>query len=631
MGQPKTVKRQKARNAEYYDMQSVQDTLYKRSVNNQNFYHLMDIITSEQNIMLAYRNIKKNSGSNTAGMDKKTIKDLEKITNFELIKLIRNKLKWYRPQMVKRVEIPKSNGKMRPLGIPTITDRLIQQCVLQVLEPICEAKFHDRSYGFRPLRSAQNAMAAYYKLIQGSNLHYVVDVDIQGFFDNISHGKLLKQLWRMGIRDKKVISIISVMLKAEVAGIGFPQKGTPQGGIISPLLANVVLNELDWWVSDQWQTFKPRKQLSLQKQKNGTIGTPHKYVMLRKYTQLKEGWIVRYADDFKIVCPNYKSANRWLIAVEKWLFKRLQLEVSRDKTKIVNLKKNYSEFLGLKIKVVRKGNDVRTKVPTPKYVVQSHINDLALNRISITAKNYIKDIYSAGNGEDTLRAVGRYNAFVMGMHNYYQMATHIAKDVNRIDYYTIRTFEKRAHCKLKQFQRKGNGKQHSYILDRYGKSKRLKEWQGLPIVPISYVRTKPPLMKKVITNQYTPEGREAVHKNLNGIELEVLYFMMRNPVINKTIEYNDNRLSLYCGQQGKCAITGKQLQIHDIHCHHKKQINAGGTDKYENLILVTQTVHILLHATSQDTIANALKELNLDSKQKKKVNYLRKKLDLTGI
>ena len=194
MGQPKTVKRQKARNAEYYDMQSVQDTLYKRSVNNQNFYHLMDIITSEQNIMLAYRNIKKNSGSNTAGTDKKTIKDLEKITNFELIKLIRNKLKWYRPQMVKRVEIPKSNGKMRPLGIPTITDRLIQQCVLQVLEPICEAKFHDRSYGFRPLRSAQNAMAAYYKLIQGSNLHYVVDVDIQGFFDNISHGKLLKQL-----------------------------------------------------------------------------------------------------------------------------------------------------------------------------------------------------------------------------------------------------------------------------------------------------------------------------------------------------------------------------------------------------------------------------------------------------
>ena len=229
--QQKPVKRQKARNAEYYDMQKTQDMLYKQSLNRQNFYHLMDIIISDENIQLAYRNIKKNSGSNTAGTDKKTIKDLEKLTVEQIITLVRNKLRWYKPQAVKRVEIPKSNGKMRPLGIPTITDRLIQQCFLQILEPICEAKFHDRSYGFRPLRSANNAMAAYYKLIQLSNLHYVVDVDIKGFFDNISHGKLLKQLWYIGIRDKRVISIISAMLKAEVAGIGFPPKGTPQGSL----------------------------------------------------------------------------------------------------------------------------------------------------------------------------------------------------------------------------------------------------------------------------------------------------------------------------------------------------------------------------------------------------------------
>ena len=96
-------------------------------------------------------------------------------------------------------------------------------------------------------------MAVYYKYIQLMDLYYVVDVDIKGFFDNINHGKLLRQMWSIGIRDKKVISIISAMLKAEIAGIGFPEKGTPQGGIISPLLANIVLNELDWWISDQWQ------------------------------------------------------------------------------------------------------------------------------------------------------------------------------------------------------------------------------------------------------------------------------------------------------------------------------------------------------------------------------------------
>lgn len=228
---PKLIKKQKARNAEYYDMQRTQDDLYKRSLDNQNFIKLMDIIQSDENIMLAYRNIKRNGGSLTSGTDGRTIEDLEILSTEELIDYVRKRLRWYVPQPVKRVEIPKGNGKTRPLGIPTIADRLIQQCFLQVLEPICEAKFHDRSYGFRPLRSAQNAMAVYYKYIQLMDLYYVVDVDIKGFFDNINHGKLLRQMWSIGIRDKKVISIISAMLKAEVAGIGFPEKGTPQGGL----------------------------------------------------------------------------------------------------------------------------------------------------------------------------------------------------------------------------------------------------------------------------------------------------------------------------------------------------------------------------------------------------------------
>ena len=628
MGLPKPIKRQKARNAEYYDMQRTQDDLYKRSLNNQNFVKLMDIIVSDENIMLAYRNIKRNGGSNTAGVDGKTIKDLEQLSTEKLIGYVRKRLQWYKPQSVKRVEIPKANGKTRPLGIPTIMDRLIQQCFLQVLEPICEAKFHDRSYGFRPLRSAQNAMATYYRLIQMQDLFYVVDVDIKGFFDNISHGKLLKQMWAIGIQDKKVIAIISAMLKAKVAGIGFPEKGTPQGGIISPLLANIVLNEFDWWVSNQWQTFEMRKQYSTQVQRNGTTQQGFRLRAMRDYTNLKEGWLVRYADDFKIVCRTRNEAERWFYAVKAWLKERLGLEISEEKSKIVNLKKGYSEFLGLKVKAVRKGIKPKKKIPTPRYVIESHINDKALKRISQTANSRIHDVINAGDGNSILRAIGRYNAFVMGMHNYYQMATHIANDVNKIDYQVFRTFEKRTHTKLKRYI---NGRGNQYIKDRYGKSKRLKEWKGLPLVPISYVQTQPPLMKRVTVNQYTPQGRAEIHKNLKGVNKEVLYYLMRNPVKDESIEYNDNRLSLFCGQYGRCAITGVDLQISDIHCHHIIHRSKGGTDRYENLMLVTKDIHLLLHTENATTIKNLLLKLNLSQQQKAKLNYYRGKAGLMGI
>ena len=162
----KPKKKSKLRNAEYYDIQDVLDELYEKSKSGCIFADLMSVITSEENIKLAYRNIKKNKGSKTPGTDGKTIADLEKWRTEALIKHIRRKLAFYQPQDVRRVEIPKPNGKKRPLGIPTIMDRLIQQCIYQILEPIAEAKFHERNNGFRPNRSVEHAIAQVYKMIQ---------------------------------------------------------------------------------------------------------------------------------------------------------------------------------------------------------------------------------------------------------------------------------------------------------------------------------------------------------------------------------------------------------------------------------------------------------------------------------
>lgn len=171
--------------AEYYDMQSTFDELYVKSEEGKTFEDLMGIILLRENILLAYRSIKGNSGSVTPGTDKTTIKDLGALTSEELVEKVRfivsGSVHGYRPKPVRRKDIPKPNGSTRPLGIPCMWDRLIQQCIKQVMELICEAKFSNNSHGFRPQRSVEHAIQATYSRLQKSNLHYVIEFDIKVF------------------------------------------------------------------------------------------------------------------------------------------------------------------------------------------------------------------------------------------------------------------------------------------------------------------------------------------------------------------------------------------------------------------------------------------------------------------
>ena len=190
------------RHAEYYGMQPVFDELYRRSLDGDNFTDLMDIILSRDNILLAYRNIKANGGSYTAGTDNKNISDIGCLPPETVVDKVRfivtGSQHGYRPKPVRRKDIPKPNGKTRPLGIPCIWDRLVQQCIKQVMEPICEAKFSDNSYGFRPNRSVEHAMQRTYTMLQRMNLHYVIEFDIRlllasGRFTDANGYKYLQQ------------------------------------------------------------------------------------------------------------------------------------------------------------------------------------------------------------------------------------------------------------------------------------------------------------------------------------------------------------------------------------------------------------------------------------------------------
>ncbi|MFC9449698.1 group II intron reverse transcriptase/maturase [Bacillus cereus] len=603
------------RHSEYYGMQESQDELYAKSLNGGNFKQLMKVITSESNILLAFRNIKRNSGSITEGIDGVTIKDVEKLSQEDFIKIVQKRFSNYTPRKVRRVEIPKPNGKTRPLGIPSMWDRIAQQCIKQVLEPICEAKFNKHSHGFRPNRSPETAMADATLRVNRSHMQYVVDVDIQGFFDEVNHKKLMRQLWTMGIRDKQLLVIIRKMLKAPIVlpngEMQYPNKGTPQGGILSPLLANINLNEFDWWITNQWED-RLLKELSLTIKKGGHVDKYPHYSKMRKTTALKEMYIVRYADDFKIFTATKSNAQKIFKACEMWLQERLKLPISKEKSKITNLRKESSEFLGFEIKMVKKGS---------KLIARTHISNKTKKKIQKQFEDQIAVIQRSKNEGLKNKAIVRYNSMVIGTHNYYEIATEVNRDLASIHKHLNIRIYNRLHV-----NRKGKYKGKDKGIKRYMKSAMVRYLNDIPILPLAYIKHKSPKNKDTKINKYTPQGRELIHKNQSAVPEWKIQWLREHPVISQraTVEYNDNRISLFVAQHGKCAITSEELILSDMQCHHKTPWKYTQDDSYKNLILICRDVHTLIHATSPDVIGGLMEKLKLNEGQLIKLNKLRK-------
>lgn len=603
----KPLKKQALRNNEYYGIQEDFDKLYADSQNNKIFTNLMDLISDERNLKLAFRNLKVNKGSRTRGVDGVTVDNVKLKNVDKYITECKKKLNNFEPSMVRRVYIPKGGGKMRPLGIPAFEDRIIQQAIKQVLEPICEAKFYKNSFGFRPNRSVEHAIATFEKYVNLNHMHYVVDIDIKGFFDNVNHGKLIKQMWTLGIRDKNLICIISKMLKCEVEGEGVMTKGTPQGGILSPLLSNIVLNELDWWIDSQWDGMKLKKDYAVIDKRNGRKNMGNKYRAM-KTTNLKEVRIVRYADDFKILCRNHKDAEKIFHAVKLWLKERLDLDISPEKSSITNLRKRKSEFLGFEFGLVQKKQ---------KLVLSSSMTEKAKKKCIKNLKERIKFLQSRAD----LLNVQKYNSTVLGMHNYYKIATNCTRDFSYIDYVVRKSLENRLKGKYKN---KGN---HSETYKRiYGNYSGKTYFIGdLELFPIYAMKHSSPMNLRREICDYTHTGRKIIHSNAMGLDYRIIRYMISNPITTRSVEYNDNRISLYYGQRGQCAVTKEYLKIGEFECHHKKPVSLGGDDSYKNLVLVHSNIHKLIHVTDEETILYYLKTINnLTKVILKKVNSLRK-------
>lgn len=269
---------------------------------------LLEKVLSKENLNNAYKQVYKNKGA--SGVDGVTVEEL-----FAYIKEHKEEILWqirnrkYKPQPVRRVYIPKENGKMRKLGIPSVIDRVIQQAIVQVLTPIYEEQFSNNSYGFRPNRSCEMAVI---KVLEYFNDGYdwIVDIDLQSFFDEVNQDKLIGII-RRSVKDGDVVSLIRKFLQSGVMEKGVIQetkKGTPQGGNLSPLLSNIMLNELDKELEKRGLNF------------------------------------VRYADDCLIMAKSEKAANRVMESITAFITKKLGLIVNVEKSKVA--RPNQIKYLG---------------------------------------------------------------------------------------------------------------------------------------------------------------------------------------------------------------------------------------------------------------------------------------------
>ncbi len=368
--------------------------------------NLMDLIHNPTWIAAACERVLKRSHGKAPGVDGVTAPRFQR-SREQWLEELRLELKrgTYRPQPLRRVEIPKANGKMRQLGIPCLRDKIVQEAIRMALEPIFEVEFHDSSYGFRPNRSTHHAV---YRCTQMAHngFTWVIEGDVKACFDEISHKAILRCV-REKVMDNKFLKLLSLLLKAgvEIDGVVHPTtKGVPQGGVVSPLLANVVLNKLDWFLHSRGF--------------HGTVANQR-----RSYSGLPNVRFARYADDWCVFLTrcDRQYAERLREEIRVFLRKTCGLELSAEKTRITHVRDGY-DFLGFNIsRGVGKSGELTAKV---------RVGRKALSNIQRRLDEALR--YCPMQEGVSVRLV-RTSAVIRGWSNYFKIAHNFSKVANGLD------------------------------------------------------------------------------------------------------------------------------------------------------------------------------------------------------
>jgi group II intron reverse transcriptase/maturase len=514
------------------------------------FDDIYNLVYDRDWLRRAYSKVEDNSGSRTAGVDGQTMEDFEEELEGNLQELRKSlKSQSFDPKPVRRTYIPKGDDEERPLGIPTIKDRIVQEALRMVLEPIYESDFSDKSFGFRPNRCTMDAIKSVYSNMAPEFVYrpWIIDADIKGFFDNVDH-RTLEQIIQDRITDQKMRDLIWDFLRAGIMEDGIfrhSELGTPQGGIVSPVLANVYLNELDQWIK-KWTDHSKNERVS-------------------RWEEGKPSWsFVRYADDFLILTDGSKeTAEKMLNRVGGFVKEELNLELSDKKTELVHATDGI-DFLGYHLESRERTGGVMRTVP------EEAIKDVR------------EKVTEATNGRTDVSIRSKYkalNSVTTGWANYYKYATNASRVFNDLDSYV---WQKLTHWLAEKFKCS-----RGEIVNKVENPDTLK-LNGIG-------RTQ---LEDLAESGRYGEVHQGSNPYLEGEGLKREELFESDPWLAKAEDYEewkDSRWKTLEGDDWTCQKCGREIKGSSAHVHHKKPRKSYSdttrADREDNLISLCERCH----------------------------------------